>query len=85
MSKETGKSIGFALQVRHRKSLVSILRLGGALELNKEAFNGFDRVKKQSWLTFIRTTKDSHPIVRKISTKTFHHSVVKAPLDLWNC
>jgi len=79
MSKESGKGSGFALQERHGKPLVSILCLGGGLNLNGEAFNESSRVQKQWRLTFIRTIQDSHLIERKIRAITmldFNSSLV---------
>lgn len=64
-------TFGMKLSGATGKSLQSILLIGGSMHLNNGAFDNCGRVKAQSWYSFISKIKDTHAVVKRISTKSF--------------
>ena len=69
---KTGKSFGLQTATSSGKMLTNVLRIADAKILDDKAFVITRPQGGKSWLSWISQVKDTHQVVRQVSTKTFN-------------
>jgi hypothetical protein len=64
-------TFGLEFSSPHGKFLQCVLLVGGAINIDREAFTRIMPNKGRSWTTFVTQHRNTHPVLRVLSTRTW--------------